>query len=247
MGAMMGFESPNYTQIPNDLLGTITGDGDTPGLMAEMSEIELKVSLALCRLTFGFHQSTTWASISRLQALTGLSRPAIIQAGNALVEMGLFEKDTSRGVTRWRVVVTQAPDNDSLPNGKQKLPEDSKHKLPPSRKETPKETKETIDANASIPPDDTVHFDTEEAKKLQERLAHNAKAKGHRGPRQFPSLEMKRKFIRAVGVLGDDFDKMLIQALEQGRTSVTSSVNYLAVCAKNRQVECRPRVIKVGQ
>jgi len=139
----MGFQGPNYTQVPNALLGQITGDGDTPGLMAEMGMAELKVTLALCRLTFGFHQNGTWASLTRLQELTGLSRQSAHDGAEAAVERGLFTKDTSRGVTRYCVVVEEA-DQGGLASRPASLAT-----RPPSRKETGERNQETSEANAS--------------------------------------------------------------------------------------------------
>lgn len=119
------------------------------------------------------------------------------------------------------------------------------------------ENRHNTDAGASVesveqppptlPPGDTLQFDTDKAKRLQQKLIDNAKAKGRRGPGRFPSLEMKRKFLTASDMLDGGFDAALTRAMEQGRTSITAAVNYLAVCAKNKQKKELPSVIKVGQ
>jgi len=106
--APRGFRSPNYTQVPNDLLGHVhKGERNTPGLMANMGEAELRVVLALVRLTFGFHMDTTRASLTRLQKLTGLSRQGVVDGAAAAVARGLFTKDTTSGVTIWRLVIAE--------------------------------------------------------------------------------------------------------------------------------------------
>lgn len=79
-------------------------------------------------------------------------------------------------------------------------------------------------------PQETTAPDTPEARKLFARLEANAKARSpkYRGPTRFKSLEQKRMFLEAVEVLGDRFDYALQKAMEQGRTNITSAINYLA-------------------
>ncbi|MDD4986923.1 MAG: hypothetical protein PHQ43_14340 [Dehalococcoidales bacterium] len=87
-----GFEDPNYTQIPNQLLGHWKGGVYIVGQMADMRETELKVCLALCRETFGFHRDAAAASLSWLEKATGLSRQGVIDGINSLMKRGLFDK-----------------------------------------------------------------------------------------------------------------------------------------------------------
>jgi len=99
-------DSPNYTQIPNDILGDILrGNIISPGLMAELEGSELKVLLAVCRLTFGFHQDQRRASLTMIQELTGLSRQGVINAANNLEEKGLIARYKDGGVTLWQIIV----------------------------------------------------------------------------------------------------------------------------------------------
>ncbi len=90
-----GFQEPNYTQVPNDIFL----------LMEDMGKAELKVMLALCRLTFGFHRYRCRASLTTLQTMTGLSRPSILKGAKEAEKRGLIDKISGRGVTEWVVKV----------------------------------------------------------------------------------------------------------------------------------------------
>ena len=63
-----GFQSPNYTQTPNDLFDV---------LMAGMGDAELRVALAIVRQTIGYHREQVKFSIPKLMAMTGLSRNGV--------------------------------------------------------------------------------------------------------------------------------------------------------------------------
>lgn len=102
-----------------------------------------------------------------------------------------------------------------------------------------------LDAGASKP--SVLVPDTPASRKLFARLAANARAKGWRAPKQFKSLEQKRKFDDAALVLGDGLDAFIVKALEQERTSLRAMVNYVSKCAENGHKSDRPRVIKAGQ
>lgn len=99
----MPFDRPNYTAIPNQLLG----DRRSPGLMAAMSGSRLKVLLAVCRLTFGFHRRSAGATFRQIQSMTGLAnRREIWRAAAWLEEQGLVTHTTDDdGETVWTVVV----------------------------------------------------------------------------------------------------------------------------------------------
>lgn len=150
----MPFKNPNYTQTPNDLFGELEPGGEVvPGHMAEMGYAELKVVLAVCRLTFGYHRHRTRASITTLEKMTGLSRPAVVAGAAQAEARGLIERVQDGGVTQWIAYV----EDNQLSNltsketklvkqvnrtGKAALPADaptSKATLPPSKKETKKE------------------------------------------------------------------------------------------------------------
>lgn len=104
---------PNHTQIPNLILGDVLrGNIVSPGLMAKLEGSQLKVLLAVCRLTLGFHQETRRASLKMIGDFTGLSRPAIIDAAKVLENMGLVERMQDGGVTLWKIVVNSVNQED---------------------------------------------------------------------------------------------------------------------------------------
>jgi hypothetical protein len=113
----MPFESPNYTNTPNDLLGHV-GQEIAPGLMAEMGIAELKVTLAICRLTFGFHRRKAKASLTTLMQMTGLSRQGVLDGTTAAESRGLIRRcSVSRGRrAEWEAVVSDEA-KDAYPNG----------------------------------------------------------------------------------------------------------------------------------
>lgn len=91
MGIENGIEQPNYTQVPNVLFEH----------MADMSDVELRVVLALVRLIFGFHKDTPEpVSYSQLEEMTGMTRPAVIKGIKQAAERGLvrFAGRGKRGV-----------------------------------------------------------------------------------------------------------------------------------------------------
>lgn len=128
MRKVEGFVEPNYTQVPNDIFL----------LMSDMGKAELKVMLALCRLTFGFHRFRCRASLSVLHDMTGLSRPSILIGANQAVERGLIDKIDGRGVTEWVVKVV----NQEVVKV---LNRSGKGSKPPSIKQKTKQPNDSID------------------------------------------------------------------------------------------------------
>lgn len=78
------YDSPNYTQIPNELLDEILPEIST--------QAELKVTLAIARQTFGWHRREKPLSITRLQTLTGLSRQSVADGTAAALKRGFVSK-----------------------------------------------------------------------------------------------------------------------------------------------------------
>jgi phage replication O-like protein O len=76
----MALETPNYTQIPNEVFA----------VMHKMAPAELKVVLAVCRQTFGWHKQRDRISVSQLVALTGLSRQGVLNGIDAAKEHGFL-------------------------------------------------------------------------------------------------------------------------------------------------------------
>ena len=78
-----GLEPPNHTQVPNALFDD---------LMCQMKEAELRVTLAICRYTFGWHKKEDEISLTRLQSMTGLSRQGVIQGIEAGMQRGVIRR-----------------------------------------------------------------------------------------------------------------------------------------------------------
>lgn len=96
----MAFESPNYTQTPNDLFDS---------LMAKMEYAELKVTLAVVRGTFGYHRDEFKLSLSKMAEMTGLSENGVIAGAEAAEVRGTIERVTDgRKSTIWRAKTTSA-------------------------------------------------------------------------------------------------------------------------------------------
>lgn len=75
-------DKPNYTQIPNVILDSLH----------EMTPAEAVVVLAICRQTFGWHKRGEKLSLTKLQALTGMGRHAVLDAINAALEHGWIRR-----------------------------------------------------------------------------------------------------------------------------------------------------------
>jgi len=120
-----GFQSPNYTQIPNDLFD----------LIHDMTEAELKCVLAICRITYGYQRGKARASYTTLQKDTGLSRQAVFNGMSRAVERGIVGKTTGKGVTIWDVneidqsaTVVNEIERSSIPNRTPSIKEKKKKK-----------------------------------------------------------------------------------------------------------------------
>jgi phage replication O-like protein O len=94
---------PNYTQIPNELLGEPYGRNKKPGMMASMSDAELRVFLAICRATLGYHQATGRVSIRTIALMTGLSKQGVLDGALAAEQDGLIMRHQDGDVTEWTV------------------------------------------------------------------------------------------------------------------------------------------------
>ncbi len=124
---MAGFESPNYTQIPNDLFETE---------MQKMGYAELKVVLAVCRQTFGYHRSEMRMSLNKIKKMTGLTKSSVIQGALEAERDGYVKRKNDGGVTIWVVQVVYQPKDEEV----QKPYHKGIGSIPPSIKETIKKT-----------------------------------------------------------------------------------------------------------
>lgn len=97
---MSGFQSPNYTQVPNDLFDQY---------LPEMGYAELKVVVFVCRHTFGFHRDRKRMSIRALARGTGLTSRNAIEGAAKAIARGLLFKIQDGGVSVWGVIVGDTP------------------------------------------------------------------------------------------------------------------------------------------
>lgn len=79
-----------------------------------------------------------------------------------------------------------------------------------------------------------------QSRQMFAKLTANAKLKGRRGPKRFPTYECRQKFKDAAEILGNQFGEALDKALEQGITSVVGVTNYVAKWAQNLQARAPP-------
>lgn len=100
---MSGFQSPNYTQTPNELFDV---------LLPEMGKAELKVVLAIIRRTFGYHREEVKISIRDLARATGLRSNSVMVGAKLAEDHGLIERYQDGNTTtlwRSRVSVSETP------------------------------------------------------------------------------------------------------------------------------------------
>ena len=74
----MTIQLPNYTQIPNCILLQ----------MMEMTTAEVRVTVAICRETFGWHRKHVQLSLSDLMQRTNLGRQSVINGIQSGIERG---------------------------------------------------------------------------------------------------------------------------------------------------------------
>lgn len=98
---MSPFQSPNYTQTPNDLFDE---------LLPEMGLAELKVVMCIVRHTFGYHKDDVKLSIRKIARFTGLTAKSVMEGADAAEAHGLIERTTDGNKTTiWRAAVSVIP------------------------------------------------------------------------------------------------------------------------------------------
>jgi DnaD/phage-associated family protein len=95
-----GFQSPNFTQTPNDFFE----------LIDEMSDAELRVTLVMIRATFGFHRATFKMGLKKLAAAAGLSLNGTRAGVDAAEQRGTFKRSNpdAQGEAQWELIVEDA-------------------------------------------------------------------------------------------------------------------------------------------
>ena len=120
----------NHTQVSNDFIEQH---------MKKLTGAEVKVFLAICRKTIGWHKDTDAISISQIASLTGLSDKPITSATSKLIERGLILVEKAPGKTsKFTLNYTTTGET----------PEELPEKL-----RTQKKDKETIQKKKDIAPD----------------------------------------------------------------------------------------------
>lgn len=90
-----------YTKLPNVIIDA----------MPSMNEAELRVTLALARITVGFHRNEARARFSDLEAMTGMSRQGVANGVSGVLKRGIFCKGNGRSV--WVYCETQQKEDDA--------------------------------------------------------------------------------------------------------------------------------------
>jgi hypothetical protein len=95
-----GFESPTYTQIPNDFFDMISDK--------DMTESEIRVTLIMLRQTFGFHRQGFKMSMSKLADAAGMAYNSARSGALAAEQRGTFRRvnpDSTTKQAEWELVV----------------------------------------------------------------------------------------------------------------------------------------------
>jgi hypothetical protein len=103
-----GFQSPNWTETPNDLFDEY---------MALMGNAELRVVLAIVRQTRGWHRTSTKFSISKLRRMTGLSHNGVTSGAKQAEARGLITRTNPSDITsaEWELVINDTPSASAPP------------------------------------------------------------------------------------------------------------------------------------
>lgn len=97
----MTFQSPNYTQVPNDFFE----------MLPSMKEAELRVTVAMIRQTFGFHRLGFKMSVTELAQKTGLSEQGVRNGVEDAEQRGTFSRvnPDSKKTAEWILNVVDLP------------------------------------------------------------------------------------------------------------------------------------------
>jgi hypothetical protein len=98
---MSGFQSPNYTQTPNDLFDE---------LLPDMGLAELKVVMCIVRHTFGYHKDEVKLSVRAIARFTGLTANSVMEGAKQAEAHGLIERHLDGNkTTTWTAIVSVVP------------------------------------------------------------------------------------------------------------------------------------------
>ena len=98
-------EVPNYTQVPNFILGNPYGENDEVGLLPKLDGADLKVLLIIVRVTIGWHKKAARISVRRMARLTGMSTSTVQKAVKKLLDMKLVTVRKGKGVNNYGLML----------------------------------------------------------------------------------------------------------------------------------------------
>lgn len=146
---------PNYTQIPNEIIDK---------WMRDLSGLQFKILMAICRKTFGWHKQSDKISMSQLEEITGSSWRRMFGPIKDLEKAGIIMVSRAAGkVSEFSVNISVAEEQpydkmsgDSMTKG-QGYPMTKCHPQKKLSKETTQKKEEGVEAEASpsrkrIPP-----------------------------------------------------------------------------------------------
>ena len=96
--------APNFTQIPNVFL---------ENMFPQMSEAELRVTLAIMRETFGWRRCEHEMSLSYFVEATGMSKQGVLNGINAGIERGIIYRTQKGQSYAYGLVVNEVDQNAS--------------------------------------------------------------------------------------------------------------------------------------
>jgi hypothetical protein len=140
-----GFQSPNYTQTPNDLFDE---------LLPFMGLAELKVVMCIVRHTFGYHKDNVKLSLRTIARFTGLTANSVMEGAKQAEAHGLIERwlDGNK-TTTWTAIVSV------VPTDTRRISSRYTRVSPTKPLSGVKESKESKKNGASAPKPDIVDFE----------------------------------------------------------------------------------------
>jgi phage replication O-like protein O len=139
---MSGFNSPNHTQVPNDLFDRH---------MSEMERSELLVVLAAIRQTLGYHKHKDAISLTQFERMTGLSRTSVVDGIEHAIKRGLLRPcgTGKRGVIIYELVISDNQSNEATSSTTLLVPVAPDYQTPTVTSSTTLHTKETKKRNST--------------------------------------------------------------------------------------------------
>ena len=157
---MAKYESPRYTQVPNDLLDEH---------LRELGHAELKVLLVIFRRVVGYHLERRPISLTELQRAAGLSRSAVNRAVQSLEDGGYITASKADGTpTTYGIPWREAPRYGGS-TGSFRLP-------PDDATGSPKLPEESLSTTTASSPGLLASFKSKERIKERERKGSDSSA-----------------------------------------------------------------------